>query len=91
MGMALNQSGLVASQFGLSIEDTTGVLAEFANAGLIGSDAGTSFKTMLLAMANPSQQTQALMDQLNISFYDAQGKFIGLPASPRCCGPSWAG
>jgi TP901 family phage tail tape measure protein len=78
MGMALNQSGLVASQFGLSIEDTTGVLAEFANAGLIGSDAGTSFKTMLLAMANPSKQTQALMDSLNISFYDAQGRFIGL-------------
>jgi hypothetical protein len=30
MGHALNQSGLVAAQFGLSIEDTTGVLAEFA-------------------------------------------------------------
>jgi hypothetical protein len=30
MGYALNQSGLVAAQFGLSIEDTTGVLAEFA-------------------------------------------------------------
>jgi TP901 family phage tail tape measure protein len=42
MGMALNQSGLVAAQFGLSIEDTTGVLAEFASAGLVGSDAGTS-------------------------------------------------
>jgi hypothetical protein len=33
MGYALNQSGLVAAQFGLSIEDTTGVLAEFASAG----------------------------------------------------------
>jgi TP901 family phage tail tape measure protein len=78
MGAALNQSGLVASQFGLSIEDTTGVLAEFANAGLIGSDAGTSLKTMLLALANPSQQTKLLMEQLGISFYDASGKFIGL-------------
>jgi TP901 family phage tail tape measure protein len=78
MGYALNQSGLVASQFGLSIEDTTGVLAEFASAGLIGSDAGTSFKTMLLAMANPTGQTKAMMDDLGISFYDAQGKFIGL-------------
>lgn len=78
MGAALNQSGLVAAQFGLSIEDTTGVLAEFAHAGLIGSDAGTSFKTMLLAMANPSKQTQAAMDDLGISFYDAQGQFIGI-------------
>lgn len=78
MGYALNQSGLVASQFGLSIEDTTGALAEFANAGLIGSDAGTSFKTMLLAMANPSKVTARKMQELGISFYDAQGKFIGL-------------
>jgi TP901 family phage tail tape measure protein len=78
MGYALSQSGLVAAQFGLSIEDTVGGLAEFANAGLIGSDAGTSFKTMLLALSNPSEQTSKHMDALGISFYDAQGKFIGL-------------
>jgi TP901 family phage tail tape measure protein len=78
MGAALNQSGLVASQFGLSIEDTTGVLAEFASAGLMGSDAGTSLKTMLLALANPSKQSRDLMDELGISFYDATGKFIGM-------------
>ncbi|WP_030443154.1 phage tail tape measure protein [Actinoplanes subtropicus] len=78
MGYALSQSGLVASQFGLSIEDTTGTLAEFAHAGLIGSDAGTSLKTMLLALANPSKQSKALMDELGISFYDATGKFVGL-------------
>jgi TP901 family phage tail tape measure protein len=78
MGYALSQSGLVAAQFGLSIEDTTGALAEFASAGLIGSDAGTSLKTMLLALANPSSQTKDKMNELGISFYDAQGKFIGL-------------
>jgi TP901 family phage tail tape measure protein len=78
MGQALNQSGLVASQFGLSIEDTAGALAEFAKAGLTGSDAGTSFKTMLLAIANPTQQTKNMMNDLGISFYDAQGKFIGI-------------
>lgn len=78
MGAALNQSGLVAAQFGLSIEDTTGALAEFASAGLTGSDAGTSLKTMLLAIANPSKQTKNLMDDLGISFYDTTGKFIGM-------------
>lgn len=78
MGAALNQSGLVAAQFGLSIEDTTGALAEFASAGLTGSDAGTSLKTMLLAIANPSKQTRDLMDSLGISFYDTTGKFIGM-------------
>jgi TP901 family phage tail tape measure protein len=78
VGMALNQSGLVAAKFGMSIEDTTGVLAEFAHAGLLGSDAGTSLKTMFLAMANPVGQTADMMKQLGISFYDANGQFIGL-------------
>jgi TP901 family phage tail tape measure protein len=78
MGMALNQAGLVASQTGLSIEDTTGTLAAFASAGLIGSDAGTSFKTMLLAIQNPAANTKAMMDQLGISAYDAQGNFVGI-------------
>lgn len=78
LGQALNQSGLVASQFGLSIEDTVGSLAAFANAGLLGSDAGTSFKTMLQALANPSKQSSELMEQLGLNFYDAQGQFIGI-------------
>lgn len=73
LGMALNQSGLVASQMGLSIEETTGTLAAFASAGLIGSDAGTSFKTMLQRLANPSQEASRAMDQFGISAYDAEG------------------
>lgn len=78
MGMALNQSGLVASQFGLSIEDSTGTLAAFASAGLTGSDAGTSFKQMLLMLANPAEKTQNLMEDLGIAAYDASGKFVGI-------------
>lgn len=80
MGMALKQSGLVAAQFGLSIEDTVGTLASFASAGLIGSDAGTSFKTMLLSLANPSQAAASTMRELGIQAYDAQGKFVGITA-----------
>ena len=78
MSQALNQSGLVASQMGLSIEETTGGLAAFASAGLIGSDAGTSFKTMLQRLSNPTAESAALMDQLGIHAYDAQGNFVGL-------------
>lgn len=80
MGMALNQAGLVAAQTGLSIEETTGGLAAFASAGLTGSDAGTSFKQMLLMLQAPSDVTRGLMEELGISAYDAQGQFIGLSA-----------
>lgn len=78
MSMALNQSGLVASQTGLSIEETTGALSAFASAGLTGSDAGTSFKTMLQALTPTSKEAAKLMDQLGISAYDSQGNFVGL-------------
>lgn len=78
MAAALKQGGLVASQFGLSIEETTGTLAAFASAGLLGSDAGTSFKTMLLSLANPSKQAAEAMKELGINAYDAQGAFIGV-------------
>lgn len=80
LGMALKQSGLVAAQTGLSIEETTGTLAAFASAGLIGSDAGTSFKTMLQRLTPQSKEAQKAMDELGISAYDAQGNFIGLEA-----------
>lgn len=78
MSFALKQSGLVAAQFGLSVEDTTGTLAAFASAGLIGQDAGTSFKQMLLSLANPSNKAADLMKDLGISAYDAQGNFVGI-------------
>lgn len=78
LSMALKQSGLVASQMGISIEETTGTLAAFASAGLLGSDAGTSFRTMLLRLANPTKESAALMGDLGIQAYDAQGNFVGM-------------
>ncbi|WP_460498372.1 phage tail tape measure protein [Glycomyces tarimensis] len=78
LGMALEQSGLVLNQFGVDIEEGTGALAAFASAGLIGSDAGTSLKTMLLALAAPSSEAAGIMDDLGIAAYDASGQFVGL-------------
>lgn len=78
MGMALKQGGLVAAATGLSIEETTGGLAAFASAGLVGSDAGTSFKTMLQSLTPSSKEAKEEMERLGISAYDSQGNFIGL-------------
>lgn len=78
LGAALNQSGLVAASTGLTIEETTGSLAAFASAGLTGSDAGTSFKTMLMSLNPNSAAAASLMNELGISAYDAQGKFVGM-------------
>lgn len=78
LGYALKQSGLVASQAGISIEETVGSLAAFASAGLVGSDAGTSFKVMLQKLQNPSKEAQQTLDELGVSMYDSQGNFVGM-------------
>jgi TP901 family phage tail tape measure protein len=75
-GMA--QSGLVAKAMGISIESTATALGIFANAGLSGSDAGTSFKSMLIALQAPSEKQAGAMEELGIKAFDASGKFVGM-------------
>lgn len=77
LGYALQQSGMVANSFGISMEETVGTLTSFANAGMTGSDAGTSLKSMLIALANPTKKAQNLMDELGISAYPTQCIHIG--------------
>ena len=75
---ALNQAGLVASQLNIPIEEAVGTLTAFASAGLLGSDAGTSFRTMLLRLQNPTEESAALLKQYNIDAFDLQGNFVGI-------------
>jgi TP901 family phage tail tape measure protein len=78
LGLALRQGGLLAKQTGLSLEDTVGALSAFADHALIGSDAGTSLKTMLQRLTPQSTEAKAMMDKLGFTAYDSQGKFVGL-------------
>lgn len=78
LGAALNQSGLVAASFGIPVEEAVAALSSFASAGLIGSDAGTSFKTMLQSLVPRSKEAADKMAELGLNFFDAQGQFIGL-------------
>lgn len=78
LSQALAQGGQVAKSTGLSIEETTAGLSAFAAQGLLGSDAGTSFKSMLQRLTPQSNEAKNKMAELGISAYDAKGEFIGL-------------
>lgn len=78
LAQALAQGGQVAKSTGLTIEETTAGLSAFAAQGLRGSDAGTSFKSMLQRLTPQSAEARDEMDRLGISAYDANGQFIGL-------------
>lgn len=73
LSMALQQVGQQAAASGLSVQETTATLAAFADAGLRGSDAGTSMKTMLQRIAAPTGEAAAQIKELGMSFFDAQG------------------
>ena len=78
VAMAFQQSGAVANQFGLSMNDTAATIALLANAGIQGSDAGTLLKSTLLALTDQSKPAQGAIDELGLTVYDAQGKFVGM-------------
>ncbi|WP_052056367.1 phage tail tape measure protein [Rhodococcoides fascians] len=74
----LAQSGAVANNFGLTIEDTAATLGVLSNAGIAGSDAGTLLKSALLSLTDQGKPAQAAIEELGLTVYDAQGQFVGM-------------
>lgn len=74
--MGLAQVGAVASGVGLSFRDTASGIALFSNNGLMGSDAGTSLKSMLLNLQPESDKQTQLFKQLGIVTADGSNKFF---------------
>lgn len=70
---ALQQSSAQANAVGWSIQDTSAVLASFADAGIRGSDAGTSLRTMLQRLAAPTGAAASTMEELGIEVRDSDG------------------
>lgn len=77
-GEALNNCGAQANSFGMNVQETTGVLALFAQNGTIGAEAGTQLNSMLMKLAAPSAEASNTMRELGISAYDAQHHFVGM-------------
>jgi SLT domain-containing protein len=63
---SLSMVSAVASGVGLTFEDTSTALAELAQNGLKGSDAGTSLKTMLLNLTPSTTQAANMMASLGL-------------------------
>lgn len=72
--LAFAQSGAVAANLGVGIDDLNTVLAGTATAFSSGSDAGTSLKALLLRLSAPTDENKAAMDKYGISLFDSTGK-----------------
>jgi TP901 family phage tail tape measure protein len=70
LGEALKKSGLSAKSFGLSIEETSGILGQFAEIGFRGELAGTGLKRLLDDLRTNSKR----LSEFGVSVFDAEGK-----------------
>lgn len=76
MADSFKMSAAVASSAGIPIEDLATAMALMANQGIKGSDAGTSWKQMILSIQAPTDKARSLMQDLGISIYDASGSML---------------
>lgn len=81
-GHSLSQVGAVAFLAGQSFDETATAIALLGNAGIIGSDAGTSLKTMLSNLVPVTKPAIKAFEQLGLNvgasgnaFIDAQGNY----------------
>ena len=74
MGEAMKYIAPVANAMGLSIEEVAAAIGIMSDAGIKGSQAGTSLRGALSRLAKPTKPMIGVMNDLGISFYDAEGK-----------------
>lgn len=83
----LAQGGAAAKAAGLTFQETTVFLeAMAANGFKSGSDAGTSMKTALIQLANPTKRAQEAAAGLGVAFFDSNNQIRPLPAIARDLG-----
>ncbi|MEH6891314.1 phage tail tape measure protein [Bacillus sp. JJ864] len=69
----------VAASLKIPFEDTAAAVALMSNAGIKGSQAGTTLRATLLSMANPVGQAAKAMEELGISYKNSNGEMKPLP------------
>lgn len=77
-GEAMKYIAPVAATMGQSLEEVTAAIGLMSNAGIKGGQAGTTLRTALTRLANPSNEAAELMEELGFNAYDSSGKMLSL-------------
>jgi TP901 family phage tail tape measure protein len=80
LAQGFTMAGSVFASNGQSMSDLTTAMALMSNAGIAGSDAGTSLKTMLMRLAAPTGEAAAVLDELGLNVYNADGSMRSFEA-----------
>ena len=74
MGEAMKYVAPVANSMGLSIEEVAASIGIMSDAGVKGSQAGTTLRGALSRLAKPTDPMIDKMKELGLKFYDAKGQ-----------------
>ena len=77
-GEAMKYVAPVAKTMGIEFEETAAAIGIMADAGIKGSQAGTTLRGALSRITKPTKAMQETMDSLGLSFYDSNGKMKSL-------------
>lgn len=78
LGESFKYIAPMAASMGISIEDATTAMAAMSMAGIKGSQAGTSLRTMLARMVKPTDAVAGAMNALGIVLTNEDGTFKSL-------------
>lgn len=77
-GEAMKYIAPLARAAGISLEETAAAIGIMANAGIQGSQAGTTLRGALSRLSKPTADMLQAMNELGIEFYDSEGKMLSL-------------
>ena len=77
-GEAMKYVAPLARAAGISLEETAAAIGIMANAGIQGSQAGTTLRAAISRLSKPTKEMKEAMQELGISFYDSDGKMKSL-------------
>ncbi len=75
---AMNYIGPKAASMGISLSETNAAIGLLASGGYKGSLATRALGTSLVRLTKPTNEMQEKIDELNLTLFDSQGKFVGL-------------
>ena len=78
LGESFKYMAPVAGAMGLSVEDVTTAISAMSMAGIKGSQAGTSLRTMLTNLVKPTDAMAVAMEELGISVTNQDGSMKSL-------------
>ena len=81
LGESFKYVAPIMGGLGVSAEDTAYALGLMANAGIKGSQAGTSLRQTMLSLVDPTKEAQKLMDQYGVAIVEAEDGSVDLRAT----------